>query len=417
MMTEDTDRNDIDAVLEDAFGGEPSREVAQRLRERLSDFHRQLADGEALPSHPNRALRWMMVPIPAAAVALLAVLLLTRSSGPTFAEVVSNLRGAQTMTCQMRISGKVNGTGYEMTSDYKFMEPGGFRMEGPGGMIMVFDQKKGEYLQLMPGMKTALLVEFQGTGRGPNAGVGFIEGLRRLEGANAEDLGRRTIDGREAVGFRTVGSAGPAGSEQATTMEFTIWADVRTGLPVEVDIDSTVNGVKGHAVMGDFVFDPQLDPSLFSLEPPAGYRLQHVTMPGSAPTQEDFLAGLRLYAKMMDGRFPGDMKRNMSAADLGALSGQIAGAFAKTIALASGGHPTPEQMAKMVEQASALQRAFQFVSVLPADSGWHYSGERVRLGDADKPLCWWRPAGSKTYTVVYGDLSAREVPPEALPAP
>jgi hypothetical protein len=30
-------------------------------------------------------------------------------------------------------------------------------------------------------------------------------------------------------------------------------------------------------------------------------------------------------------------------------------------------------------------------------------------------MCWWKPAGSKTYWVVYGDLSVRDVAPKDLP--
>jgi len=42
-------------------------------------------------------------------------------------------------------------------------------------------------------------------------------------------------------------------------------------------------------------------------------------------------------------------------------------------------------------------------------------GEDVRLGDASKAVCWWKPAGSSVYRVVYGDLSIRDVAPGDLP--
>jgi hypothetical protein len=31
-------------------------------------------------------------------------------------------------------------------------------------------------------------------------------------------------------------------------------------------------------------------------------------------------------------------------------------------------------------------------------------------------VCWYKPVGSQTYRVVYGDLSVRDVAPEDLPA-
>lgn len=42
-------------------------------------------------------------------------------------------------------------------------------------------------------------------------------------------------------------------------------------------------------------------------------------------------------------------------------------------------------------------------------------GEDVKLGDASKAVCWWKPPGSSTYRVVYGDLSVRGVAPDDLP--
>ncbi len=32
-------------------------------------------------------------------------------------------------------------------------------------------------------------------------------------------------------------------------------------------------------------------------------------------------------------------------------------------------------------------------------------------------VCWYRPKGSRTYRVVYGDLSVKEIEPEDLPLP
>lgn len=49
-------------------------------------------------------------------------------------------------------------------------------------------------------------------------------------------------------------------------------------------------------------------------------------------------------------------------------------------------------------------------------SGSHYTGNGVRLGEADKPIFWYRPANASMYRVIYGDLSVREVSKDALPA-
>ena len=49
-------------------------------------------------------------------------------------------------------------------------------------------------------------------------------------------------------------------------------------------------------------------------------------------------------------------------------------------------------------------------------SDWHYAGKGVKLGEAQTPIAWWKPAdGAKDYRVIYGDLTVKNVAPEALP--
>jgi hypothetical protein len=52
---------------------------------------------------------------------------------------------------------------------------------------------------------------------------------------------------------------------------------------------------------------------------------------------------------------------------------------------------------------------FTFPKIMPADNDWHYAGSGVKLGQAEVPICWWKPAGSQTYRVVFGDLSVRDL--------
>ncbi len=67
------------------------------------------------------------------------------------------------------------------------------------------------------------------------------------------------------------------------------------------------------------------------------------------------------------------------------------------------------------ELREEVRRCFSFVWG-QADSGWCYVGEGVKLGDADKPVCWWRAEGSTTvYRMIYGDLSIRDVDAADLP--
>jgi hypothetical protein len=57
-----------------------------------------------------------------------------------------------------------------------------------------------------------------------------------------------------------------------------------------------------------------------------------------------------------------------------------------------------------------------FHQILETGGGqWHYAGNGVKLGEADKAIFWYRPEGSETYRVIYGDLSVKDVAQENLP--
>ena len=67
------------------------------------------------------------------------------------------------------------------------------------------------------------------------------------------------------------------------------------------------------------------------------------------------------------------------------------------------------------EEAHQSSMGCAFIEQLPQGHDYQYVGEDVRLGDADRAVCWWKPAGSRTYRVVYGDLSIRDIEPKDLP--
>ncbi len=54
--------------------------------------------------------------------------------------------------------------------------------------------------------------------------------------------------------------------------------------------------------MSNFRYDMELDPSLFSLEPPAGYTVNNMEV--TMPVEDDLVNVLRLVAEHNDGTFP-----------------------------------------------------------------------------------------------------------------
>jgi hypothetical protein len=62
-----------------------------------------------------------------------------------------------------------------------------------------------------------------------------------------------------------------------------------------------------------------------------------------------------------------------------------------------------------------MGRHLLFIRFFKGQGQWHYNGQGVKLGDADKPIFWYQPQGSQTWRVIYGDLSVKDVAPENLP--
>jgi hypothetical protein len=68
-----------------------------------------------------------------------------------------------------------------------------------------------------------------------------------------------------------------------------------------------------------------------------------------------------------------------------------------------------------METYAKVVRGITFPHRLPPESDWNYTGKDVKFGDADKAIFWYRPQGSDTYRVIYGDLSVKDVAKENLP--
>ena len=69
-----------------------------------------------------------------------------------------------------------------------------------------------------------------------------------------------------------------------------------------------------------------------------------------------------------------------------------------------------------MQLGAAMGRGFMFFRKLEfSGTDGHYVGKGVELGDADTAVFLYRPKGSDTYRVIYGDLSVKDSAPEDLP--
>ncbi|MBN1343799.1 MAG: hypothetical protein JXQ73_14040 [Phycisphaerae bacterium] len=152
----------------------------------------------------------------------------------------------------------------------------------------------------------------------------------------------------------------------------------------------------------DFVWDVELDASLFSLTPPEGYTVHETEQDVSRPSEKDLVDALRFWAEMSDGAFPSEI-------------GELGKARSKIVAKFNKEGPVNEEMDRAGRMALTIMKALDFVVERMARGSWHYAGDGVRLGESGTRVCWWRSGGADSYRVVYGDLTVKDAKAEDLP--
>ena len=310
-----------------------------------------------------------------------------------WADVVRPIMTARTVVLNVMM-----GEG-ENTSTTKVMNMGTQRFRGevlsPDGktvqVIVIADYDTSRMLQLIPSKKTAVLIDMKDL---PEEPENVLEELRNMvteiqndPDISVESLGEKEIDGRMAQGFRATGPDG----------EWTIWADPQTALPIRME----QKWRQMEFVCTDFQFDVELDESLFSMEIPEGYsELPSGELPIDSNTEQDLIKTLRIWAEViLDDVFPEDFTGQVYVADCKKNRKKFVKLSEK----------------ERLELAMKLGPGFIFVQLLKAENDWHYVGNGVKLGEAESPVCWYRPDGSETYRVIYGDLSVKDVAPANLP--
>jgi outer membrane lipoprotein-sorting protein len=274
---------------------------------------------------------------------------------------------------------------------------------GRSNTIHVQDKSKGVSIMLNSATKTAVVNKLVGVPR-ERASVSPLDQLRSMvldenkPNVKRESLGEKEIDGRRAVGWRL---SGPGLHEPGLTV--TIWGDPESGLPIRMESFYAMSGKA--ATMREFILNPDLDESLFNLDPPAGYKVINTQTDLSPRTEKDLGETLRRFGEVC-GVFP-------NALDV---------LNVKTIIEEFLRRAPDKDDHKANELLMLALRGFGFVVELPSEADAHYAGKGVSFGAADMPIFWYRPTGVKTYRVIYADLSIRETDapptvPDAQPVP
>jgi hypothetical protein len=259
-------------------------------------------------------------------------------------------------------------------------------------VITIFDYDTSQMLELIPERKKAVLIDLKDVPEDKPENIlkemrNIITELQNDPNVSVEPLGEKEIDGRIAKGFRATGP----------DEELTVWADPQTALPIRME----QKWRQMQFVCTDFQFDVEMDESLFSMEIPEGYSApQKAELSIEGSTEQDMIEGLRIYAEIiLDSAFPNEFIGQEYVNDV---------------------YKNRKKFAQMSEKQKLdlglkLQRGYIFIQLLKAENDWHYVGKNVKLGDSESPVCWYRPKGSDTYRVIYGDLSVKDVAPEDMP--
>ena len=383
-----------------------------------------------------------------------------------FADFAAPILEAKTAKCKMIIETK-GPPARTITSE--IMTLGGTRMRQVTELpdmpkfVVIEDSSQGKSLTLEPASKKATVITSTKNRKDKTPESGGLFTLFRLfqlvkekPGAvEHQSLGEKEIDGRKVVGFHI----------SSQPHDLILWGDPKTGLPVRVEMTSGMEGsVK--ATFSDFVFNVDMDESLFSLEPPAGYAVRNVrnAKTDHSPEEEkDLIETFREYSKLSDGAFPDSLDFLTTTTIAGKKAGLRMSTQKMWEDFAPGkGKPNEEQMRKLEElmlkltegkpneeqikeiaeqmkeyvetqtQKTAeggevqaqeteevrqarfnevlqrVQRGLSFAIRLSPNADAHYVGKGVSFGAADTPIFWYRPQDSKNYRVIYADLSVRD---------
>jgi outer membrane lipoprotein-sorting protein len=351
---------------------------------------------------PTRRFPMKRVLSLAAAVAVFAAIGLVAyhlfgGTSVAFAEVRRQIEQAQTMKCHMHMKMTAPSQAGELDITCYYKTPGLMRQEAVLSKtgekaISTVNFQAGKILSLVPAQKQAVLVDM---GQLPQAirnkqmKMDFVAEMKNMVQGNAEELGFKTIDGQRLKGFRV--------THNGQVMD--VWVDPKTGMPEAMEM--TLTDI-GSMQMDRFVLGEEMNDALFSVVPPADYKVMNFQMPLGIATEADLVAGLRWLAENNDNTFPPTMAP--TAKIIQRLQEQEKSKKAENEGLSE-----QEKAQKALETVGPMVRMSVFSQMV---KDFHYVGDGVRLGDGDRIVCRYKPKEGANYRVVYGDLRIEDAPAE-----
>jgi hypothetical protein len=355
--------------------------------------------------------------VSAAACIGIAVLVMSFVPGKSaFATAIEQFQKAKTIVCRISTTSPMPAglMKLEQTGKLYFSAEYGTRSEmlmNGVPMIISYEPPQGPATTVTPLTRSYTVVDYQAVhqnGQPGNAPDSFIRALTKLKGEASRELGRKNLDGVEALGYEIPGQLLAVGPGEGIRSE--LWVDAQTYLPVRYVAETPVPampmaGFKGgtiEMVFDQFEWDTPLDPKLFVPDIPADYTRVDAKAP--APDEAALVQALSNYAELT-GKYPPAMEAGTILTDFTAAIG----ARITSGLLRGEKAPQKELMQKSVEIGSGIK----FYQKLATEGqSPEYYGKSVKPGQADAVLVRWRLADGQ-WRVIYGDLRVATIPGDA----
>ncbi len=242
------------------------------------------------------------------------------------------------------------------------------------------------------------------------------EMIKQIMRCQYTELGRSIIDGKEVVGFHTTDLAMLGGVTETADVNYTLWVDTKSWLPVRADMDLKMNELmKIQYIIYDFAWDIPVNitdfeaviPEDFTAFPTEGLKMPEMT-------EQAAIEGFKFFADIL-GKYPNSLNMISVMKEFSEIK--------NSQNLTEAGLKLKEEMKsldkeKNIDKAMNIRRPVQslamfYMSLVQDKKEPVYYGESVGPNDTDKVLLRWKTSEGQ-YHVIYGNLTVADVTTEKL---
>jgi hypothetical protein len=391
-------------------------------------------------SRPRRVLRKVTVLSTLIIAGLICVWLTAPSSMVVLADSIPGIDGVETLTWTATFYGRVTSKDGQRTwiqttrRPMAYRHPGLYRetfldAEGRAQVVEITDASANRKLVLNLKNKTATLKQTMNSERDVRGPFAWVKEILREQKdrdhvtiRSVSLLGQKQLDQKAVNLVRAI--VKHPGMDKDSRYDFFFDSDTRhfagRWTPDEPDFElESANapanfpekdwsveigaGILSH----ELVTNPSLNPSDFSLEPPAGFAFEK-SVPATV-NEDEMLAYLNAAVGFNNNVFPNTPFAAFDRERFNALS------FGDKNAR------TPDEQRMIDLHDKFLKREIyqppvrRFIDDHAVPDSFQYVGAGATLGQTDRIVCWYQLRGATNFRAIYADLAVRDVDEASLP--